>query len=428
MYSVPALVAVVAGFVAAVGTVVGTGPPRALAGLSTRSALVAPAVVVLVAPLVWAPQSYARGPWLTVSHLLAGLAAGTGVATLLPAVNARRGAFAVPAALALAAGAAMIRASPRPGVDVWYLLQESTDGLLGGDNLYRQSWPGSPGLVDTYPYLPWTSVVLLPARLVTGDVRYGLLAALLVAALAARALAGDGVPALLPLLLLLAPKLHYAVEQSWTEPLLVACLGAAVLAADRDRPGWAVVALALALASKQHVALLLPLTAWWPQIGPRRMLIAAGLAGLAVLPWWLASPADFWADAVRFNLGQPVLERGLTLPALALRAEISLSFVPMLVALSAAYVLALRRAPRDATGFCLGGALVLWTLDLFNKQSFFNHYTLPLGLLVLAVAARTNPSSRVRRGRAPTSRTARASAGPAAWTIERWRRARVTPV
>jgi hypothetical protein len=35
----------------------------------------------------------------------------------------------------------------------------------------------------------------------------------------------------------------------------------------------------------------------------------------------------------------------------------------------------------------LSSALVLLALDLANKQSFFNHYTLPLGLLVLALVA-----------------------------------------
>ena len=59
--------------------------------------------------------------------------------------------------------------------------------------MYRQQWAASRasypshGLFDVYPYLPWTSVLLLPFRLVFGDIRYGLVAALAVAAALSRA-------------------------------------------------------------------------------------------------------------------------------------------------------------------------------------------------------------------------------------------------
>ncbi len=63
---------------------------------------------------------------------------------------------------------------------MFFLLQGSTKGLVPGDDMYRQQWAASRatyyshGLFDVYPYLPWTSVLLLPFRLVFGDIRYGL--------------------------------------------------------------------------------------------------------------------------------------------------------------------------------------------------------------------------------------------------------------
>jgi hypothetical protein len=45
------------------------------------------------------------------------------------------------------------------------------------------------------------------------------------------------------------------------------------------------------------------------------------------------------------------------------------------------------RMPRTPSGLALGCALVMWSFDLANKQTFFNHYVLPLGLLLIAVAA-----------------------------------------
>ena len=77
----------------------------------------------------------------------------------------------------------MIAAAPKPHIDVFFLLQGSTKGLCPGEDMYRQQWAASRasypshGLFDVYPYLPWTSVLLLPFRLVFGDIRYGLVAA-----------------------------------------------------------------------------------------------------------------------------------------------------------------------------------------------------------------------------------------------------------
>ncbi|MCM3926532.1 glycosyltransferase, partial [Frankia sp. AiPs1] len=197
--------------------------------------------------------------------------------------------------LAVAAGVATIRAAPAPRIDVFHLLQVSTSGLAHGADMYRQQWAPSrtaypvDGLFDVYPYLPLTSVLLLPSRLLLGDVRYGLLLALAVAAICTRGLVtgprggdaavrgggagragGDGraVPvAVLPLLVVIFPESMYALQQSWTEPLLVACLAAMVLAVRGGQGLAAVVALAVALASKQHIVLLLPVAAAWPRFG-----------------------------------------------------------------------------------------------------------------------------------------------------------------
>ncbi|MDQ1699249.1 MAG: hypothetical protein QOG34_1112, partial [Frankiaceae bacterium] len=73
-------------------------------------------------------------------------------------------------------------------------------------------------------------------------------------------------------------------------------------------------------------------------------------------------------------------------PSFLQRHGITVGFWFPLLGLLAAYAGCLR-APRTAVGLALGSALVLWTVDATNKQSFFNHYTLPLGLLVLALTA-----------------------------------------
>jgi hypothetical protein len=352
-----------------------------------RAGLVLAAGWVMLGALVAEPGYYAHGPWWTAARLLAG--AGVVAAGVLTARPARRRWSAVPLALLGAAFGATVMAAPAPNIDVWYLLQQSTRGLLSGADMYRQTWVGGYGLRAVYPYLPWTSVLLAPARLL-GDVRIGEAAALVGAAALLVAMRRNGpvpsrVRTLAPLLVVAFPAAPYAIEQAWTEPLLVLLLIGGALAVRSGHRAAAVVAFALALACKQHVTLLLPLLFAWPAFGRRRAAAAVLLAGAFVSPWLLAGPRDFWHDAVTVNLGYKVLPGALDLPALATRHGVTLSFAPLLAALVVVYVVALRRRVRDTTWFLLWSAQVLLVLDLLNKQSFFNHYALPLALVAAAV-------------------------------------------
>ena len=424
------------------------GDPTAQPGRLLPLGVGAAMLVVILAPFLWLRPFLASGPALATSRVLMALAAVLAAGTALPLLDTLRrerrrdrgsrghrgrrsrasGAGTSPwqwtqpalrrlellvqarwafwLVLALAAGAAgaMVVATPDPRIDVFYLLQGSADGILHGADMYQQSWAPIPelyrsgGLFAVYPYLPGTSVLVLPARILFGDVRYAEIAALVVAAVMLRrmlprrfpgltpgsAQPGAAVPALVPLLVLVFPRMSYSIQQAWTEPLLVVALVGMVWAVSTGRMKLSVVFLAAALASKQHVFLLLPLAACWPAFGWRRALAAAGGAALFVLPWVLAGPADFWHDAVSVNLGYDVLAQGLDWPAVAAQHGWGVGFGLTAVGLAGAYVVALLLR-RTAFGFCLGSALVVYILNLTNKQSFFNHYTLGMALVVLAV-------------------------------------------
>jgi len=362
-----------------------------------RSELTGVAFIVVATALFLRVERYMyAGDNIRPIQVAFALAALGAAATLVPRLARSATAEAVALGLAVAAGLVTIAFVDDAGIDVWYLLQQSSDGLLDGRNMYEQEWVGSNGLQDVYPYLPVTTVLLAPFRWAYGDVRYGLLVAAALSVVVARLLTAPRVgwrespryvPALLPLLIVVAPKWPFLIDQSWTEPLLVLLLAGALLALARNRPTLAVIALALALASKQHVALLLPLFALWPVFGWRRTVASGALAGVLVLPWWLASPQAFWADAVDANLSMGVLTRALCVPSWLIRQDVETSFLFLLVALGVAYGLVLWRVPRTLAGLALGSAFVMLTLDLANKQSFFNHYTLPLGLMVVALCA-----------------------------------------
>ncbi|HVV30024.1 MAG TPA: hypothetical protein VHC41_04025 [Mycobacteriales bacterium] len=364
----------------------------------TTLAFAAAALVVADAALQAGPANHGHGVWYALSRICAYPAAA---ATLL-ALRWRR-AFGIALGLLMLTGLLRILATPTPPIDVHFLLTDSTRGLIHGLDMYRQSWPGSDGLQNEYPYLPWTSVLLLPAWLVTHEVRVGLLAAIAVAAIALHRLAGPGPArwsAFAPLMVASYPLFAYQIQQSWTEPLLIALLALLVLATERGRTGWAIVALALALATKQHIVLLLPLAALWPAFGWRRTAIATGLGFGLVLPWLIAGPRDFWDDAVLLNVHYPVLQRALDVPALADRHGLTLGFGVTVAVVLVGYALAVFRLPRDAAGFAAGGGLVQLGLDVFNKQSFFNHYTLVMGLFAIALVATRLPGRSVAAGKA----------------------------
>jgi hypothetical protein len=351
-----------------------------------RRELAVPLAVSLAAAVVHPAYRlmHVRGAGIVAVDVLAAATVATVLGSLLLAD--RRLGWWLGAVMAAVTGIVTILVVPDPHIDVWYLLQQSAAGLLHGQDMYRQHWQHSHGLQAVYPYLPATTVLLAPLRWLTTDVRAGLLLASLLTSWQLRRIAPLA-PAALSLLVLVHPHWTFLVDQSWTEPLLLVLLTAAVVAIATGRPGWAVLALGVALACKQHIVLLVPLFALWPSFGLRRTAQAVGVAVLVVLPWVVWDPHQFWHDAVKANLDLGVIPRALCVPSLLLRHGVTVGFWFTALGLAVAYAVAATRLPRTPSGLAVACALVLLTLDLVNKQSFFNHYTLPLGLLVLALAA-----------------------------------------
>ncbi|WP_432487434.1 hypothetical protein [Kineococcus sp. SYSU DK018] len=349
--------------------------------------------LVALTHLLLAPFSYLPpgGLW-TVRAVLAGSALLTGALLL----GARTRAAALPVALAGAAGAwaLVVTGDPAPRIDVWVILQQAADGLLRGESMYTAEWVGSPGITDAFAYLPWTAVLTAPGRWLAGDVRWALAVLVAVAALCTAALGRWRAPAVAAAaLLVLAPGGSTLVEQAWTEPTVLVGLAAWALLVARGGTGawWAVVPLAVALAAKQHVVVLLPLLATWPRFGVRRTAGAVGGAALLVAPWLLGAPRDFLHDTVRTMLELPPLRFADTLYTAVLNetgVRLPLPVVGVLVvAVLAAAVVALHRRPVGLAGLLTWCATVLMVVNLVNKQAFYNQFWLVGALLLLSVAA-----------------------------------------
>jgi hypothetical protein len=270
-------------------------------------------------------------------------------------------------------------------------------------SFYEVTWVGSPGVADAFTYLPWTAVLLAPGRWLVGDVRWALMVWTLVAAAGAWALAtrSQGGPgprwrgAAVVALLLFAPGTLTQVDQSWTEPLLLAGVVWWAVLVDRGRAWWAVIPLALACASKQHLALLLPVLLMWRPFGVWRTLATGALTGALIAPWFLAGPADFLHDTVTLLVSFHAILFANTLYLLALNVfGVTLPFwitgLVVLGALVAVVVVVHRRQPTLAE-VLRWLALLLLVANLVNKQAFYNQFWLAGALVVVSLALAAPP-------------------------------------
>lgn len=288
--------------------------------------------------------------------------------------------------VAFAAGAiATISASPRPTIDVWYFLQHTSDCVLRGCNLYTVTTPAAPGAQHVFPYLPVTALLLAPFRLLFGDVRYGEALAVVVAALMLRQCGSRTTLRLSPLVLCV-PGLFFNVEQAWTEALLFPLLVAATAVSHR---GWTATGrwvaggllFGAALASKQHMWLLLPVAAM--TLGARAAGLSAVTAGVVILPWFAANPAALWHRTVSDFTQVAPRQDALTL---WLHEPPGIRTVVTVAALLAAYGLVWLCCHGTPHRFLLGAVTVLAAFDLTNKASFYNQWVLVTWLAVAAAA------------------------------------------
>ena len=416
--------------------------------------------VTLTPPVVGAALAGSALATLTVplfSYLHAnGLAVATTVLVAAPLLAAallwsggERPALMAAAVTALtyaAVAATAVVSDPAPKIDVWVTLQQASDALARGESFYEVTWTGSPGIKDAFTYLPWTAVLLAPGRWLAGDVRWALLVWGLVAVVGVWALAhGTGATARVrPLarrrggggggaegaeatavgsphtgpgaawrgaavlaLVFFAPGTLTQVDQAWTEPLLLAGIVWWAVLVDRGRAWWAVVPLGLACASKQHLALLLPVLLVWRPFGARRAVATGALTGLLIAPWFLAGPADFVHDTITLLVSFHPIRFANTLYLLALNTfGVTLPFwvtgLVVLGTLAAVVALVWRRQPGLAE-LLRWLALVLLVANLVNKQAFYNQFWLAGALVVVSLAV-AEPA--LRRAPAAAGRTA----------------------
>lgn len=359
---------------------------------SAAAVLVGSAVVLVRVPMF----SYVHGGARSLAVALLVVGALLAAALVMGPVRARPWAPLAVALAGLLAYAATsvtaVLADRAPRIDVWVTLQQSADGLLHGQNMYAMTWVDSPGIKDAFTYLPWTSVLLAPGRWLFGDVRWALLFWSVLAFAGLWRLGRGRWPAAYAIALVaVAPGTLTQVDQAWTEPLLLAAVVWWAVLVDRDRAWLAVIPLAFACASKQHLALLLPILLVWRPFGLRRTVATGAVAGVLIAPWFLWSPSDFVHDTITLLVGFHPIRFANTWYLLALnRFGITLPFwltgLVVLGVLALAVVLVWRRQPSLAE-VLRWLAFVLLVANLVNKQAFYNQFWFSAALVAASLAA-----------------------------------------
>ncbi len=371
----------------------------------------APAVLVGSVAVTWAVPlfSYLRGGWLLAARLVLTIGA-LGCAALLarPTRSAARAAYVLAMVTSVVGAAVTVIGDRAPRIDVWVVLQQAADGLLDGSDMYAATWTGSPGVHDLFPYLPWTAVLLAPGRWLAGDVRWALAAWSLVllgglwwlargrpgelgaAGLDRATLRAASVAAVL----VVVPGALTQVDQAWTEPLLAAGIIWWAVLVRQGRAWWAVLPLALACASKQHLAAFLPLVLVWRDFGIRRTVVTGALAAGLVAPWVAAGPSDFLHDTVTTLISFHPIRFANTWYLLALNEYgVTLPFwvsaLPVLAALVLACAMVWRRQPGVAE-LLRWLAFVLLVANLVNKQAFYNQFWLCAALVAASLVVPTD--------------------------------------
>jgi hypothetical protein len=393
-----------------------SGDPSAAAGADAVRASAAhtwePVLAVcllacLVLGLTTAPGSFVQGPVYRVVQALVNLVLiGAVVGTFLrraPDVRACRAVFFMAVAAGFGLRLAMPVVSPSPVIDVFVQFQESAHHLLAGVNPYTVPFSDVyHGTRDYgyhtfgYAYLPANLWLQTVAYGLTGDIRYGCIAAEAVVAIGlyrvARPSPGRLAPMLVVLLFLFQPRGLFVIEQGWTEPFIAGTFALFVWLRDRN-PGsaWPAAAYGYMLSLKQYLVYFL-LHLFMIERRPKALAGAATMGFLTLVPFLIWNPASLYTYGIMFQLETPFRPDGLTVVTLLYRlfGVATGKWLAAVVGLGVGAYTYRRFRGLGLRGYLLAVTLTTFAIFLFGSQAFCNYYYLVsvLCLFVLAVHAR----------------------------------------
>jgi len=268
------------------------------------------------------------------------------------------------------------------------------DTARGGPRLDEKGRRAPGAWFDHYGYPPATVYANALSWWAFKDVRAGwvlcdLVGALCLYLVACRMSPGDaGRREMVTLCFLFLPRTLFVLEQSWTEPLIVATMGVFVVLLCRSAHGaWSGTWLGLWLSSKQYVVLAAPMVLkyrrckWWV------WGIAIAIGAVLIAPFALWDWNALYHDVLGFFFTSDIRPDALSLVAAAQRFGHDVPWwvvLPLWCATVAFYTATMRRT---LSGMLFSTASTWLTFFLLGKQAFMNYWYVILFVLLMSVAA-----------------------------------------
>ncbi len=302
------------------------------------------------------------------------------------------------AAALLVGGVDTIKSSPVPHIDAWAAQQSGVAYLSRGQNPYTHVNVADTGPTNLprvpYVYPPTQLYLTLPAYLLGGDVRYGMLAAVVLSGFLLRFIVRRGgrtLPAFAEdapaLFLWLTPKLFFVIEQSWVDPIQLMLIIAAAAAYLEKRTTLSAVLFGLVLTSKQTMFWVVGIAGLTLGFTRKQWLIIGGVGVAMVLPFALWSFADLRFSIYDVLSGLPPRVDALTFNnwvwhrwQLAIPGGLAFVLAAVAVGLTAWKL----RGSKESFGVAVAMTYLLFFA--FNRWAFANYYFLIAGLSALAGA------------------------------------------
>ncbi len=312
--------------------------------------------------------------------------------------------------------------TPSPTIDVQIFQTDAAVAFLHGVNPYTISFPNiyvtrpwvyAPSVqmngrvMFGYPYLPLTLFINAIAFVTSGDIRYGQLVAILIAAACMAYVRPSANARAAAVCLLFSPNMLFILAKGWIEPIVLMLLAITAFAHERARTHKThkrlAIAIGLLVVSKQYMpaallAVPMLLNGQRPVRSWKHVAVVASATAIAItLPLAIWNFPAFWFSVVQLQLMQPFRFDSLSILAWMHHSAFSttaastgtppplasaLAFPALMIAAMLCYL----RPARGASAFPRCVAISFLFFFAFNKQAFINYYLLVIGAMWLAVA------------------------------------------
>jgi len=313
--------------------------------------------------------------------------------------------FLVMIASALGLRIATIKMTPFPPIDTFIMLNEAPRKILLGANPYVSNFtPVFPGVTpDYFTYWPAAFLLQLPFVPTLSDPRILFILSDIIAAFVLFLIAGKTMTGMmLALLFLFRPYSLFIIESSWLTPLnFVLVLLAIYLLVRKVSPAWVGIVVGLVTSVQLFHAVLFFIIGKY--VGWSKKFIAGFFLSLSmVVPYFLASPADFLSDTLLFYFRNPphpavLIHESLNINALFFyffQKDISPLILNGIIFL--VLVFSIFKQQRRVSSVAHTMLIFFFTFFLFGRQAFVNYYFFIASLAIVVLVLEVRDEGKLR--------------------------------